>query len=147
MIVFFAFISDSQKNVTLEFSLFAPKSDLRGMKTIFARANGLKLKAVFMPLLGLLAVSGCSTIGRELNRTAAGVNEQHQASARLGLNVSEDAYDQALDRWPWASGDQLHRRALILSYGASPRDLEKLDRARDPETEYDLLTSLFNVRL
>lgn len=74
-----------------------------------------------VPLAGFLVLaflgSGCGVLNQEL-RFQMGyldVESAHSSALAMGFPTESEHYRQALKKWPWVSGGQLQRRALILS--------------------------------
>lgn len=62
------------------------------------------------------------------------------------LQVNSSALSAAKDRWPWAQGYQLQRRAQILQLGPSYSELMNLDTSSDAVSELQVLRTLLQKR-
>jgi hypothetical protein len=90
----------------------------------------------------LLGLGACATVERELWLQVYDQSARSASSEKLGLSVEADTFREALKRWPDVGGNQLQRRALILSLNPHPSLLQKLDESRDPRVELAAIQKL-----
>jgi len=90
----------------------------------------------------LLGLGACASVERELWLQVYDQSGRSESSEKLGFSVDADSFREALKRWPDVGGNQLQRRALILSLNPQPSLLEKLDESRDPRLELSAIQKL-----
>jgi hypothetical protein len=69
-----------------------------------------------------------------------------ETQENFGIHIDPAIYYQAQQRWPWAKGNQLQRRAIILAFEPSNDILTSLDQKRDSQTEIRHLTNLVSEK-
>ena len=72
--------------------------------------------------------------------------QQRPAWNPQALRVTSGAMAAAQDRWPWAQGYQLQRRAQILQLGPDYSALRNLDTSSDTGAEIQILRELIQKR-
>jgi hypothetical protein len=95
-------------------------------------------------IVAVAILSSCASIEREVLLQVYNQEERTQQALGLGLELNADNFRQALKRWPDVVGNQLQRRALILSLKPDSKILAALDESRDPKLELSALQRLMN---
>jgi hypothetical protein len=102
-----------------------------------------KVKSLWV-IVAAVILSRCASLEREVLLQVYNQDERTQHAMGVGLDLSADDFRQALKRWPDVTGNQLQRRALILSLSPDSKTLAALDESRDPKLELSALQRLMS---
>ncbi len=103
-------------------------------------------RTLLKPILMVLA-GGCASFGTELRLATGDVSTYRDEASLWGLEPSKESYIEALEKWPWAQGAQLHRRALVLSLKPSQMQIAELNSTREGSVELKLLNQLLGAKI
>jgi hypothetical protein len=92
------------------------------------------------------ALSACASLEDALIYRVDRLGEFQQNGQALGIGVKKEHYYEARQRWPWARGESLHRRAMILVLKPNPSDLLGLNQSSTEEKELKTLSKLIARR-
>jgi hypothetical protein len=131
-------------------------------KVLMRNADTHYMSRFTINTLLLLLMSGCAMSLAELKQALSddtlltSIDSDESAQTNRGATtpmaqalprtwqVRSDAVSEAAARWPWARGNQLFRRAQILSLGPTYAELERLDTSIDARVEIEILNDLIS---